>query len=413
MIRSVFGIATTITDRRRKMKKLMMNLVGVFLVFSVFLGTSEAAEKELVVGGNFPLSGPAATLGIGSQRAVDRVVELINEKGFTVQGEKYVLKVPIYDSKYVPAESVSNLEKMLVQGIKYIYTSGGQTSTPLVEKTNAAKVLQLTCANAGHHLTNPKYPLSFRVLPCDEAAFSEYPWLAKNRSQIKNVAHVNPSDEPGFMESKTRMKCAKNLGFKNVINEYFKRGATDFYPVATRVLATKPDLIDLGATVGRDQGLCVKALREQGYKGLITIHYVDPSAFVQIAGPDAAEGVLIPNSITEPTNPKQKAVFDWYQNKYGGPAPGVCTDFWDPLFVFIEAVKKANSVDPVKVAEALRTVRWDSLYGEMYVGMESVYGLKCSFCRPVPIGIVKGGKATHLTTMRWPPDEEIKKLNAD
>jgi branched-chain amino acid transport system substrate-binding protein len=395
------------------MKKLMFSLVGIFLFFSVFLGISGAAPKELVVGGNFPLSGPAATLGIAAQRGVERVVELINEKGFTVQGEQYILKVPILDNKYVPAESVSNLEKMLAQGIKVIYTIGGHTSTPLVEKTNAAKVLQLSVANAGHNLTNAKYPLSFRMFPCDEAAFGEYPWLAKQYAQIKNVAHVNPSDEPGFVESKTRMKCAKNLGFKNVINEYFKRGATDFYPLATRVLATKPDLIDMGATVGRDQALCVKALRELGYKGLITIHYVDPSAFIQIAGADAAEGVLIPNSISEPTNAKQKDVFDWYRNKFGGPAPGTLMDAYDTLFLLVEAVKKANSVDPVKVAEALRTVRWDSLFGELYMGLESVYGIKCSACRPIPIGLVKGGKATHLTTVPWPSDEEIRKLNAD
>ena len=132
-----------------------------------------------------------------------------------------------------------------------------------------------------------------------------------------------------------------------------------------------------------------------------------------VAGAEAAEGVLIPNSICEPTTPKQKEIFDWYRSKFGGPAPGTLTDCWDPLFLLVEAVKKANSVDPVKVAEALRTVRWDSVFGEMYIGLEAVYGIKCSVCRPIPVGVVKGGKATHLTTMPWPPDEEIKKLNAD
>jgi hypothetical protein len=88
-------------------------------------------------------------------------------------------------------------------------------------------------------------------------------------------------------------------------------------------------------------------------------------------------------------------------------------DAYDTLFLLVEAVKKANSVDPVKVAEALRTVRWDSLFGELYMGLESVYGIKCSACRPIPIGLVKGGKATHLTTVPWPSDEEIRKLNAD
>ena len=96
-------------------------------------------------------------------------------------------------------------------------------------------------------------------------------------------------------------------------------------------------------------------------------------------------------------------------------AGGKDTFLRKPLFKeeLVEAVKKANSVDPLKVAEALRTVRWDSLFGEMYVGLESVYGIKCSVCRPIPIGIVKQGKATHVITVPWPSDEEIQKLNKE
>ena len=91
--------------------------------------------------------------------------------------------------------------------------------------------------------------------------------------------------------------------------------------------------------------------------------------------------------------------------------PGYSLTESDPLFMLVEAVKKANSIDPVKVAEALRTVRMPSVFGDMYVDMESVYGLKCNFCRPVPMGIMKNGKATHLFNAPWPADAQIAKLN--
>jgi branched-chain amino acid transport system substrate-binding protein len=394
----------------------MRKIIGFtwfFLVFSVLVGTSQAAPKELVIGCNFVLSGPGASIGIGMQRAVDHSLEVINEKGFTVQGEKYIIKTVYYDSKYLPAESVSNLERMLTQGIKFVYTTGSGVSVPLVEKTTAAKVLQLSACSGSHHLTNPKYPYSFRAVPCNEAAFAMYPWLVKEYPQIKNVAHVNPSDEAGFTESETRVKCARNSGFKNVANEYFKRGATDYYPVATRLVSVKPDFIDLGGTVGRDQGLLVKALRELGYKGPIAVSYTDPGPFVQVAGVENAEGVILPNTVTEPTNPKQQELYDWYSKKFGPPVLGIFYDGWDPLFLLVEAMKKADSVDPVKVAEAFRTVHWDSIFGPMYVGMESLYGAKNTFCRPIPTGIIKKGKPTHLANLAWPTDDLIKKLNAE
>ena len=395
------------------MKKLMISLVGLFLVFAGFLGTSQAAPKEFVVGCNFVLSGPGASGGIALQRAVEHATEMINKEGFTVQGEKYIVKPVFYDSKYVPAESVLNLEKMLSQGIKFIYSLGSGCTVPLVEKTTTAKVFMMSSCSGSYHLTSSKYPYSFRVYPCNEAAFAIYPWLVKTYPQIKNVAHVNPSDEAGFTESETRVKCAKNVGFKNVANEYFKRGATDYYPVSTRIVATKPDLIDFGATAGRDQGLLAKALRELGYKGLITVHYASPAEFSQIAGAENAEGTLFPNSVAEPQTPGQQEIHDWHVKKYGPDINGMLYDNADPLFMLIESVKKTNSFDPVKVAETFRNLQWDSIFGPMYMGMEALYGIKCSACRPIPTGVFKNGKLRHLATIPWPPDETIKKLNAD
>ena len=394
------------------MKKIGISFVGFFLLFSAFVGISYGAPKEFQVGCNLMLSGPAAFIGIATKQTLEHAAEVINQEGFTVQGEKYVIKPAYYDSKYIPSEAVLNLEKMLTGGIKFVYSQGSGVTVPLVEKTTAAKVFMMASCSGSHHLTSPKYPYSFRVLPCNEAAFAMYPWLMKAYPQVKNVAHLNPSDEAGFTESETRVKCAKNTGFKNVANEYFKRGATDFYPVATRIVATKPDLIDFGGTGGRDQGLLAKSLREVGYKGIIAISYSDPGALIKFVG-TGAEGVLLPNTVAEPTNAKQQELHDWYVKKYGPPVPGILYDAWDPLFILIEAVKKANSFDPVKVAEAFRTVAWDSPFGTMTMGMESLYGLKSSVCRPIPMGIVKNGKLTHLATLPWPSDEMIKKLHAD
>jgi branched-chain amino acid transport system substrate-binding protein len=394
------------------MKKRMISLAVLLLVFSVLFGPSPSASKDFVVGCNLPLSGPAADGGISVQRAIERATEIINKEGFIVQGEKYIVKPVFYDSKYVPAESALNLEKMLSGGIKFIYSMGSGVTVPLVEKTTAAKVFMMAACSGSGNLTNPKYPTTFRVYPTNEAAFAIYPWLAKEYPNVKNVAHVNPSDEAGYTESETRMRCSKNVGFNNVMNEYFKRGATDFYPVATRVVAAKPDLIDFGGTAGRDQGLLAKALREVGYKGLIAVFYSNPGVFSQIAGMDNAEGALFPNSVSDPQTPGQQEAYDWYVKKYGSPVPGMYYDNADPLFMLIEAVKKANSLDPVKVSETFRNVKWDSIFGLSYIGMESVYGLKSSLCRPIPCAVFKGGKLRHLATLPWPPDEMIQKLNA-
>ena len=69
--------------------------------------------------------------------------------------------------------------------------------------------------------------------------------------------------------------------------------------------ASKPDYIDLGGTLGRDQPLVVKALREIGFKGVIAVGYADPGSLVELAGA-TAEGTVLINSVTEPQTPNRR-----------------------------------------------------------------------------------------------------------
>jgi hypothetical protein len=57
-----------------------------------------------------------------------------------VQGEKYIVKPVYYDRKYIPAEALLNLEKMITGGIKFVFSQGSGVTVPLVEKTTAAKI---------------------------------------------------------------------------------------------------------------------------------------------------------------------------------------------------------------------------------------------------------------------------------
>jgi hypothetical protein len=62
-----------------EMKKLLIGFIGFFMTFSFFLGQTQAAPKEFLVGCNFMLSGPAAFIGIATKQAVDHAAEVINE----------------------------------------------------------------------------------------------------------------------------------------------------------------------------------------------------------------------------------------------------------------------------------------------------------------------------------------------
>ena len=153
---------------------------------------ARAEQKEIVLGCSLPLSGPAAPTGITTQRTIEHALELINAKGIDIGPDRYVLKAVFYDNKYVPAEAVTIVEKMLADGVRYLYSSGSGNSVPVVEKTTALKCIQLSGASGKDHLTGPKFPYSFRVQPTNETAYAVYPWLKTAYPDVKRVANMGP-----------------------------------------------------------------------------------------------------------------------------------------------------------------------------------------------------------------------------
>jgi branched-chain amino acid transport system substrate-binding protein len=286
---------------RREAVGFIAGAAGTFVA-----GRASAADKEIVIGGSVPLTGPGAATGITTQRTFLHACELINAEGIMIGGDRYTLKATFYDNKYVPAEAVTIVEKLLADGTRFLFSLGSGNSVPVVAKTTAVKCLQMSMASGKGNLTSPNFPLSFRVSPTNETAWAVYPWLKTARPAVKKVGHMNPSDEAGFTESDDRTKIAEKNGFTNVAKEFFKRGSTDFYPVATRMVAAAPDLIDFGGTIRRDQALGCKALRELGYKGEILLGYSDVKSFIEVAGADAAESTILFDTLAEPQNEKQR-----------------------------------------------------------------------------------------------------------
>jgi branched-chain amino acid transport system substrate-binding protein len=361
-----------------------------------------AADKEIMVGVSIPLTGPGAATGITTQRTLEHGIEVVNATGIDIGGDRYVLRIAFYDNKYVPAEAVTVVEKLLADNVRFLISLGSGNSVPVVAKTTAVKALQLSYASGKDHLTSPQFPLSFRVAPTNETAWAVYPWLKATYKDVKNVGHMNPSDEAGFTESEDRRMIAEKNGFKNTANEFFKRGSADFYPVATRLAAANPDLIDFGGSIGRDQALGCKALRELGYKGMIMLGYSDVKSFIEVATPDAAEGALLFDTLVDPQNKAQQDLQDWWLKKYGPPFPSFAYTVWDAPLVLADGIRKAQSVDPVKIAEAMRGMSWDGLYGKAAFGMKSVYGIDTTITRPIPMARIQGGKPVQLTMVPWP-----------
>ena len=152
----------------------------------------------------------------------------------------------------------------------------------------------------------------------------------------------------------------------------FPPGTQDLYPVVTPILQKKPDMIELGGTP-QPSGAVVKAVRELGFTGPLHTMGLLPEYLMEIAGEKNVYGIyLVSNQLqdweweglTDEYKCPQKFI-DWHKAtgeselRYADIIPSG----YDAPWIWQQAVEKAQSLDPDKIAKALRTYEFESCYG--------------------------------------------------
>jgi len=79
-----------------------------------------------------------------------------------------------------------------------------------------------------------------------------YNWIARHNPNVKTVAQINPNDTSGWDTAEAIREAAKANGLQVVAEELFERGTKDMYSFLTRILASKPDLIDVAVSAPGD-----------------------------------------------------------------------------------------------------------------------------------------------------------------
>ena len=363
------------------------------------------AADAIKFGISTPLSGPAAPWGIPHKNAIDLIFDEANAQGgLDVNGKKYKLEIVAYDHKYVIAEGVATVNRLIAKDdVKFISILGGAVAKANEEAVNEAGILDLPLAYA-EGLVSPKNPLTFHSFPAPPETATFWKWIKEHAPEIKSIATIAPNDDTGWWSIKVETNFVEKLGYQVVAKEFFERSVTDFNPVLLRVLAQKPDIISVNASPAGSVGLIIKQARELGFKGrFIHIGQVDTSVVSNIAGKANVEGMWVHGFVQSPLPEKVKAWQARYTEKYG-EWNATSIDFANPAFAFVAAVKKAQSLDPRKIGEALHAVEFENLWGKAHFGGKDYYGIANQIIYSMPFSEVKDGVATLVAQLTPPYD---------
>jgi ABC-type branched-subunit amino acid transport system substrate-binding protein len=242
----------------------------------------------------------------------------------------------------------------------------------------------------------PLFLLSAPPESYEDIVAAEY--LVENYPDVKNVAvtAISFSDYDAYQE--LYQENWGPLGLNIVSYERFDPPTTDLVPVTTKLLGSNPDAICVSrAAVPHLIGI-VKAAREQGFAG--PIFYCTPTDISLVAQAGQAVTDVFGTGLApdDPNLPQacKDGIAD-LRDKYGQDFTTDSLVGYGQIMLLAQMITKAQSIDPVKVAETSVTLTnpgdVEALYGPAYFSGAETYGINSIVIRPVPISRLVDGKA--------------------
>jgi branched-chain amino acid transport system substrate-binding protein len=327
------------------------------------------------------LSGAAAAGALATLRFVQFSVDDLNAKGgITVGGVSYRFEGITFDDKATAEGGVEGANKLVLGDHVKSMTAISSVAGGAQPVTEANKVILWVFGGSGAQISpkNPftlggGYPNTVQRIP------ALYGQLAKTYPNAKRVA-VLYDDTTMAPSVPLAQAAAKTNGQTVVSSELYPMSTIDFGPLVTRVLAQKPDAIDIGGTgaFGDTFVALVKALNEKGYKGAL-FGLSGLASALQQAG-TLAEGYFF-LGIADMNSPvltaAQKDLIQRYTQKYSAAElQPVAMGTYSIFQVLAQAMVKAGTVDDTqKIVQTLEAGQWDTLWGKKGFSGTQTFGV--------------------------------------
>ncbi|MDA8123259.1 MAG: ABC transporter substrate-binding protein [Deltaproteobacteria bacterium] len=340
----------------------------VFAVFAVVLGlcigSVVVAAETLKVGIVLPLTGEQAKFGEIEKRSFEMAAEEINGKG-GVNGKK--LELLFEDDTGKPDVGRSAVEK-LISREKVPVLTGGYSSSVTAAATAVAqqfKVPFMVTTGSADKITESGYDYVFRINP----PASEYPaavvTFLEQVVKPKTAVILYENSLFGQSSSKSFEEDCQKLKIDVVAKEGYHKGAVDFKPLLTKVKSLNPDLVYMVSYV-MDASLLMRQAKELDLNPKLFIGggagFTLPE-FHKNAG-DAAEYVFSAALWVETAPyPGAREYFDKYAKKYKEDTEYHGAEAYASLYVVADALKRAKTITPKDVRDALATTDMKTAFG--------------------------------------------------
>ena len=341
---------------------------GAILVCAgaAFAQAGETVKIAMIEG----LSGPFGNVGQNQLKSWQFLSEQLNGSK-NVAGVEF--EVVGFDSKGSPQEALNSFKAAVDQGFRYISQGNGSGAalalTDAVQKHNernpGKEVVYLNYAAVDPALTNEKCNYWHFRLDADTSQKMEaLTSFMKDQPKVKKVYLLNQNYSHGqqvakyFKEGMARKRPDSSI----VGDDLVPLGQVkDFAPYVAKIKQSGADSIVTG-NWGADLTLLVKALNDAGLKIPMYTYYAAVSGTPTVlASGGESEVYQISYAHSNYTGVVGKLTTD-YQKKFGDDF--YTFSIYNGILLMSEAIAKAKSTDPVKVAAAMSGLKFKGFNGD-------------------------------------------------
>jgi branched-chain amino acid transport system substrate-binding protein len=315
------------------------------------------AQTVVKIGHVGPVSGPQAHYGRDNENGARMAVDELNAQGLSIGGKKVTFELVAEDDAADPKQGTAAAQKLCdakVNGVVGHLNSG--TTIPASKVYNQCGLPMVSPSATNPELTTLGYKNVYRLLANDNELGAGLAKYAAGTLKLKKVAIIDDRTAYGKGVSEVFAKVAKTQGIEVVSQQYTNDKAVDFNAILTAIKSKKPDGIFFGG-MDPQAGPMLRQMQQLGLNkaylfggdGICTDKLMELSSGAKTL----ANVVCAVGGASLDKLPSGKAWRARYDAKFPGQFQVYSPYTYDATMVLVDAMKRANSVDPKVYAAKL------------------------------------------------------------
>jgi branched-chain amino acid transport system substrate-binding protein len=371
-------------------------------------GGAQAGALEVKIGHAAPLTGGIAHLGKDNENGALLAVEQANAAGIKIGGKAVRFSLLGEDDQADPKTGTTVAQKLVdekVNGVVGHLNSG--VTIPASAVYHQAGIPMISGSATNPKLTEQGFKDIFRVVGRDDQQGPAIASYLAGEKKPKLVAVIDDATAYGEGIANEVEKTLKAANIEVLPREKGTDKTTDWKAILTKLRGRGPDAVFFGG-MDATGGPLIKQGRELGMKAVFSFGDGACTDKMQELAGEAAEGLLC-SQAGIPPQAASKAFLEAYKKRFNQDPILYAPFTYDAANLLIEAMKKADSVEPAKYLPELQKISFNGSTGTITFDDKgdrkdaeiTIFTMKGG--KIEPIAVVKAGKtlayADFLKTM--------------